>query len=509
MDYTKYSHLLPQLSKSLSLQIGLFFPKERWSDLVRGLEAATSELGFEDTATCMQWLLTASLTRNQIETLAGHLTVGETYFFREEAVFNVLRTHILPKLIESRRFNGKHLRIWSAGCSTGEEAYSLAILVQQMIPDFQQWNISILGTDINPHALKKASAGIYSDWSFRSALSSLLRKKYFRSIDGGHYEITPQIKSMVTFSYLNLAEDAYPSLANYTSAMDIIFCRNLLMYFEPDLAAKVVGKHYQALVEGGWLIVSPSEISQASFAQFSVTHFPNVILHQKISGNLASETKAAPQSIADILPDSIGLSADPMVANDVDSPLKTSLPTTDSPFWMASGIDADEQPNCEQAFLLYANGSYEKAAQKIAALLAIQPDNTEAMTLMIRMLANQGNLSLASQWYERLITTDKLHAVGHYLMATVHIELRQIGEAMRLLKLTLYLDQDFVLAHFSLGNLCRQQGLGKDARKHFNNALLLLGRYSRDTVIPESDGVAAGQLIESIQGFMNEQEQVA
>ena len=125
------------------------------------------------------------------------------------------------------------------------------------------------------------------------------------------------------------------------------------------------------------------------------------------------------------------------------------------------------------------------------------------------MLANQGNLALASQWYEQLIATDNLHAVGHYLMATVFLELRQIDNAMRLLKLTLYLDQDFVLAHFALGNLCRQQGLGKEAGKHFNNALLLLGQYSRDEVIPESDGVAAGQLIESIHGFMREQEETA
>jgi len=509
MDYIKYSHLLPQFSKFLSLQIGLFFPKERWPDLVRGMEAATSEFGFQDTAMCMQWLLTAPLTQNQIETLAEHLTIGETYFFREEAVFNALRTHILPKLIESRRSNGKHLRIWSAGCSTGEEAYSLAILVQQMIPDFQQWNISILGTDINPHALKKASSGIYSDWSFRTAPSFLLRDKYFRSVHVGRYEITPQIKNMVTFSYLNLAEDTYPSLSNYTGAMDIIFCRNLLMYFEPDLAAKVVGKHYQALVEGGWLIVSPSEISQASFMQFSTRHFPNVILHQKISGNLVSETKTAPQSLADILPENIGLSADPMARSDMDSPSNTSLPETDVPFLMVSGKNADKKLDCEQAFLLYSKGSYEKAAQAITALLAIQPNNIEAMTLMVRMLANQGNLALASQWYEQLIATDNLHAVGHYLMATVFLELRQIDNAMRLLKLTLYLDQDFVLAHFALGNLCRQQGLGKEAGKHFNNALLLLGQYSRDEVIPESDGVAAGQLIESIHGFMREQEEAA
>ena len=245
---------MPRLSEFLAQQMGLHFPAERWPDLARGIDAAALEFRFPDAASCIQWLLSAPLSRSQVEILSSHLTVGETYFFREPQVFDVLQTHILPALIQSRRQSGQHLRLWSAGCASGEEAYSLAILLQRLLPDFRQWNISILATDINPHALQKAAAGIYGDWSFRNA-PPWLREGYFRAIPGGRYEIAPAVRDMVTFSYLNLAADVYPSLLNNTNAMDIIFCRNVLMYFSPQRAQQVIHNLYRCLVDGGWLIV--------------------------------------------------------------------------------------------------------------------------------------------------------------------------------------------------------------------------------------------------------------
>ena len=181
----------------------------------------------------MDWLLSSEPpSRNQIEILASYLTIGETYFFREKQTFEILEERILADLIKTRRQNERRLRIWSAGCCTGEEPYSIAMLLSKMLPDLKDWNISILATDINPRFLHKASEGVYSKWSFRDCPQGV-KERYFRKAKEDRLEILPDIKKMVTFSYLNLVEDSYPSLSNCTNAMDVIFCRNVLMYFAP------------------------------------------------------------------------------------------------------------------------------------------------------------------------------------------------------------------------------------------------------------------------------------
>src|SRR5712692_5314204 len=140
MIYNVPEILLSHLTDFVAAQMGLNFPRERWRDLERGIVSAAGDFGFADAGSCAQWLLSSPLTRGQIEILASHLTVGETYFFRERKSFAVLEDHILPELIRSRRGNEQRLRVWSAGCCTGEEPYSVAILLNRMIPDLKDWN---------------------------------------------------------------------------------------------------------------------------------------------------------------------------------------------------------------------------------------------------------------------------------------------------------------------------------------------------------------------------------
>src|SRR5713101_5391864 len=250
-----------QLSEFIAATMGLDFPAERWTDLQRGLAGAADEFGFANLAACADWLLSAPLTKAQHQVLARHLTVGETYFFREKKSFDILGSTILPELIRSRRGREPRLRIWSAACCTGEEPYSLAILLHQLMPDLPDWHVTILATDINGRFLQKAAAGLYGEWSFRDAPAGF-KESYFKRAGDGRYAILPEIKKLVTFAHLNLVEDVYPSVATDTNAMDVIFCRNVLMYFTPQQARKVVGNLHHTLIDGGWLVVSPSEAFQ-------------------------------------------------------------------------------------------------------------------------------------------------------------------------------------------------------------------------------------------------------
>ncbi|MEJ0098284.1 MAG: CheR family methyltransferase [Pseudomonadota bacterium] len=135
----------PRLSALIAESTGLNFPPDRYADLQRGLQSAAVELGFADSE-FTAWLLSAQATRRQMQVIVGHLTIGETYFFRERRVFEILATQVVPELLERRRHERK-LRIWSAACCTGEEPYSLSILLQQCVPDLGGWHATVLGTD--------------------------------------------------------------------------------------------------------------------------------------------------------------------------------------------------------------------------------------------------------------------------------------------------------------------------------------------------------------------------
>ena len=414
---------LSHLSEFVTVQMGLHFPRERWRDLERGIGYATREFDFKDVESCIQWLVSSPLTKNQIEILASHLTVGETYFFREKKGFEILEEHILPELIHSRRGSEKHLRIWSAGCCTGEEPYSIAILLSKVIPDLEGWNITILATDINPRFLQKAFEGAYRQWSFRDT-PLWIKERYFKKTRDGRFEIIPEMKKIVMFSYLNLAEDTYPSLMNNTNAMDIIFCRNVLMYFAPDRVKKVIQNLYRSLVDDGWLIVSPIETLHVLYSQFVTVNFPDAIRYKKDSTKsqkvedviskgipfypLRDKTKVAFQPTFDIVQEQqlqVTLSQESRgyLHLEVEEPKTTELP-----------LDL-----YIEALALYERGRYGEATEKLIELFSHNQETPRATALLARAYANQGKLSKAREWCEKAIVADKLNPGFYYLCATI------------------------------------------------------------------------------------------
>ncbi|HLO50948.1 MAG TPA: CheR family methyltransferase [Kamptonema sp.] len=213
------------------------------------------------------------------------LTTTESYFLRDRGQFTLLEKVILPEIIEreNQLKNGssstRSLRIWSAGCSTGEEPYSLAILLQKLIPDWQDWNILILGTDINEEALEKAKHGIYSPWSFR-LVNSGLQQQYFNQHKGEWVIDTTLIKN-VKFRYGNLVKDDYPNIGEDIYNMDLILCRNVFVYFEAHYIALVLKKFYNTLKNRGYLITGHAELHGQVLGQFRANVFPESVVYQR------------------------------------------------------------------------------------------------------------------------------------------------------------------------------------------------------------------------------------
>ncbi len=479
--------LLSQLSQSIADQTGLHFPPERWADLERGIRAAAIKLGHGDLESCVEWILSAPLNRKALEIVATELTVGETYFFREMHGLEIVSEQILPELARLRRQTERRLRIWSAGCCSGEEPYTIAILLDRFFPEFRDWHVTILGTDINPLFLQKAKEGIYSEWSFRDA-PPWLKANYFKPINAKHYAIAPRIKERVSFAYLNLGEDCYPSLATNTNAMDLIFCRNVLMYFTPERVKKVVRHFQQTLVEGGWLLVSPTETSSEIFTSFSRVQFESALLYRKGGKSSAPAHEAlSPERTAAFLKESQPLFQLPLV----EPTIVASTP--DLPVELATPPDP-----YREALALFEQGHYAEAGEKLPLDPTSSGTSTERAILLARIWANLGDLTQARSWAEQALRSDKLNAGLNYLRAMI-LQEQGAEETMAAFKRVLYLDPKFVLAHFALGHLALREGKDKEAAKYFENVLGLLVDYQPNDLLLHSDGMVAGRLREMVE----------
>jgi chemotaxis protein methyltransferase CheR len=446
-----------RVSEFFAQTTGLHFSAERQADLQRGLTAAAVELGFADGASCADWLLSTPPTQPQLHALVSHLTIGETYFFREPKAFDALRGHILPELLRSRRGRKQRLRLWSAACSTGEEAYSLAILVQQLLPDWQDWDVSILATDINERSLQKAVAGVYGEWSFRES-SSEFKERYFTRGPNGRFTIAPEIKKSVQFAHMNLAQEGFSPAFN-TGSMDVILCRNVLIYFTAEHVRKLVENLRRSLVDEGWLVVSPSECSQALFSRFAAVNFPGSILYRKGGSEEVGSMNWAPLAAAP----ATGM---PPAPPEMLPALPEILPAL--PEMRASALEMPSAP----------------------------PEPVISFSAQARTLADQGRHAEALVACEGWIAANKIDAAAYYVHATVLEEMGERERGRRSLQRALYLQPDFALAHFMLGNLARADARPAEADRHFANALHVLRDSPPEALLPESDGLTAGRLVE-------------
>jgi chemotaxis protein methyltransferase CheR len=492
-------HLLARLSEYVSEHIGLYFPLKRRDVLHDKILLVSKEYGFNDAESCIHWLLSSPLTQEQIETLSSFLTIGETHFYRDKRIYDELENHILPELINIRNKTGKHLKIWSAGCSSGEEPYSIAILLHKMIPDITEWNISILATDINPGVLRKAAEGIYKKWSFRDT-PEWVTEGYFLKARDGCYTIKPVVKNMVSFSYHNLAKDPFPSLVNNTTAIDMIFCRNVIMYFRSQLAKRIINRFYRSLLNGGLLVVSGSEGYLVHRSRFVTVTLPDAIFFRKDLSKPGEPEKYPEEAIEPVYQDN------PSDDSGIFPEITVTFP--DHPFSVSTIETAGNEPenlkttettekNSEplrEATVLYDQGNYPEAEDILTKYLSDDQQNHEAISLLAKACSNQGKFGKAIELCRKEIETDKCNQASHYLLALIYQEQGNIEKAISSLYNSIYLDPNHVLSHYTLGIIFYRQGKFNKAKNYFNNALSILDMLDKEEILPESDGISAGRL---------------
>jgi len=519
MPDTLPSDDLQRVYRFVNERIGFAYAPDRMSDLERGFFTACQDLGLIDPALCIQALNDPARASAIEEALIKKLTIGETYFFRDKYLFQQLRDHLLPDLIRTRRVSGKYLRIWSAACSTGEEPYSLAILISSLLPDINDWDVTILASDINPGSLHAAEKGIYSRWSFREESPVPIDRYVLPSIDG-RFQVSDKIRRMVRFSRLNLINDRYPSPLTGTMTMDLILCRNVLMYFSPELASGVVDRLNSSLIEGGWLVVSPQEISYAQHPFFVQVKQNSVFLFRK---GTEDEKKDTLHPIYTPVVTGIDIDQNEMTGEGIQDFVRTKplpqkkktshhdlrslsqTPKTSAirsqkqqiPLVRRTSTAEDLNPD-----LLIQAGRLNEAELLLLEEDTPTPKNIATMGMLAKIYADQGDSGHALGWCDRILAIDPLYAGAYHLRAVIQLDQGDLPAAIQSLRQALYAEPDYIPAHLMLGTALRSQGRHPESRRHFQIALDLLSSMSDDTPVDETDGMPAARVREMVRTLL-------
>lgn len=351
--------------------------------------------------------------RRERKELTTLLSTGETYFFRDREQHTLLQDIILPELLERRKAE-RTLRIWCAACSSGEEAYSLAILLDELLPDQSLWNIFILGTDINPDFIEKARQGIYTEWSFRG-MSDERRQRYFRQHKNA-WGLDDAIRSRVTFRTGDLVADKFPEHASDLYGMDLILCRNMFIYMEPHMVFRIADKFTETLAEGGILVTGHGELYAHHLGKLRARVFPESIIYQKVAVPFRQPAPPPPAE-----------------------------------------IKRPAQKNPAAALPVMRN---LHAAANLQQQPVVETGKGMALTEMQQawQYANLGQRGRAAQSCAEMVAKNPLIAEPHYLLALLAQEHGDFAEASSLLKKVIYLDPGFIAAYLDLGDLYAREG---------------------------------------------------
>ncbi len=480
----RHEEQLIEISKKVVDLLGLNFQPNQFIDLDRRLKATAKDLKIEPNISAIySWISKPEFTNIELNTLSANLTIGETYFFREKKALDLFKNKIIPDLLNQRQNSKKQIKIWSAGCSSGEEPYTLAIILKEYFPELADWEISILATDISPVAIQKALKGEYTDWSFREN-DQYIKNKYFTKSDK-LWKINSDIKKMVTFSYLNLSKNSYPSSITHTENMDVIFCRNVMMYFTPQIIKEVSDRFYNAIVEDGWLITSQVELNDEYFSNFKRIIYEKAIFYQKT--NITTEKQKISDIASELIPKTL------KTKFKKSEKINTLTESEKSSKQIPISVKITEHKAVSPADL-YQNGEYQKCITAILNLTEQGKINNEIFNLLVKSIANTTNIIEGEKIIKKIISNTTANAEMYYLYANFLLEQNETEQAESLLKQAIYLDHKHILSHFMLGDLALKKNKKQISKKHYETVIELLEEYNDNEIVTDSEGLTARSL---------------
>jgi chemotaxis protein methyltransferase CheR len=492
---------IERFRRAVRRRLGLCFDDGKLDFLAEVLRRRIDRSG-RSTLAYLSHLDEGGEARDERRALARELTVGETYFFRNIEQFRALAEVALPERARARA-EGRRLRLLSAGCASGEEAYTLAIVARDS-PACAGYDVSIRGVDINPAALERAATGRYAAWALRETPDSV-RARCFR-IDGRELVLDAELRSAVSFEERNLAD---PEATLWQpEALDVVFCRNMLMYLAPETARAVVDRIRRSLAPGGYLFLGSAETLRGLSQDFRLCHTHGTFYYQK---GTPAERGAARGADLDPLPADLAL---PAVANTGDSWVETIRRASERIRSLTAAQNGSAEVTAPAGPAALRDAAHERLASELAgaaelirqerftearlALALLPPASArdpDVLLLKAVLLTHGGDLVAAEQLCAEVLAVDDLSAGAHYLAALCRERAGDSRGASDHDQAAIYLDPGFAMPHLHLGLLARRAGDAGAARVRLSEAVALLEREDPARLLMFGGGFGRESLI--------------
>lgn len=443
-----------------------FYVDESKHDILRtGLLARTTALNLSDYMEYYKFLKFNPRGEEEFKELLTLLTICETYFFRDIKHYNILKKRIFPQLVREKEASGdKGIRIWSAGCSTGEEPYTIAMsLLESFVisPEDKEWEIEIFASDVSTKAIEEAKRGIYSKWSMR-AIPPLMIDKYF-IVKDNKFHITDIIKNMVNFGYFNLIKEPYP-LSKMGSYWDIIFCKNVTIYFKPQSTRRVIQNFYRSLRPNGHLFIGSSESLYHIDSSFNLIEIDKCFVYQKAADSIIKQ-KVSVEKV------------ELLDRTTIDKEIKENKPL---PVKKVISVD-DIEKNYSRAEAYFQREEFDNALTELMKIVEQTDKHPETHLLIADIYANVGRYADAERECRYVLDLNSLLAPAHYLLGIMLQKKGEIEESIEEFKKTIFLEPYSPLAHLNLGNIYSEICNYSKSIKEYQTAIKLLQSDSSKT----------------------------
>lgn len=469
-----------RLRQLLRKYSGMECPDNRREDLVQATALAARYAGDINTTALIERLDEPGQDALRSVWISA-FTIHETYFFRDGPQLNAIRQIVLPERIAARR-QERTLKIWSAGCSTGDEAYTLAIMLDQMLPDAELWNIRILGTDISGDVVQKARKGLYREWAFRQTPMHI-RDEYFQPAGTNQWRVSEKLTKCVRFEHLNLKTGAYPSIMTGLYDLDLILCRNVLIYFTREDMDATIARMADCLAPGGFLALGPAEPTPAAGLPLELAPSSSSSLYRHKPG-----TQSKTSIWSSVTTTSIDANASSLARPSINELLSAA----------SRGLNQPKQDD-KQTEMQSSSSPISSKAQVPRPEIKSRPEPIVEKSEKIG-LAKIKSLAEVGEWDElirrsaELLPTDPLNAELQYFLALAFKETGRLTEAKESLRKCLFINNRHWMAHLVLAGVWQRESQSDRAKSHLSAILKGLEFKDPAEILPESDGVSVGRM---------------
>ncbi|MFQ5900731.1 MAG: CheR family methyltransferase [Thermodesulfobacteriota bacterium] len=479
--------------KLLIEESGLYFNKDRTNSLQLALWKQVQERQYSSYQEYYNLLKFHPEGRRELRKLLDRITIGETYFFRNHPQFDALKEYVLPDIIR-RKHSSLSLRIWSAGCSRGDEPYSLAIAIMEILPTYEEWDISILGTDINRNSILDAKEAVYVKKDVSHLTEEQINRYFHKS--GTKYILDNKVKRLVRFEYHNLAKD--PFTLEGMSALDIILCRNVTIYFDTQTTKRIVDNFYNCLSWNSYFFIGHAETLWHISDKFKTVELPHTFIYKKVRSHVKEGLRPL-MSVPDIRLEQFERPERRAV-----KPTKKIRPPEKERRIHTRPDRAKLDNLYKEANRFYNEKRYEEALALFDDITTQDKGFIGAYLAKATILANQANYKDAIVQLHRIITVDNLYVEAYYLLGVLSCKTRNFDEAETQFRKVIYINPDIVLEYFNLGNIYLYRKRWDSAVREFKNAARLLEDMDKEAAVMFSEDFTVDFLLRACKNSIEE-----